>query len=278
MNCSRKLVKELLIKKRQGILAVEPTPIESIPLSPLVTNFERWSDKRRKLYFEDDKTMLDEGLQDFKLENNVFASMLASPMRCERLTRQRVPKDLLIQLKLQKLPDVQGAKHSLKLVPTALHQKGNKSSYLLNSGKIIKKNAKLSPSWIPIPALLSGMRYFKVSDVFIDRDNFLEEYSKETQEYLESELNKVKNYETVLRNWSIVVAYDEGNTNSIELLSMGALEILKLNLGCLGCASPLRQIVEFKSNHDLGFVLELPRDEKIVKLLYRLLACFSSSR
>ena len=77
MNCSRKLVKELLIKKRQGILAVEPRPIESIPLSPLVTNFERWSDKRRKLYFEDDKTMLDEGLQDFKLENNVFDSMLA---------------------------------------------------------------------------------------------------------------------------------------------------------------------------------------------------------
>lgn len=141
MNCSRKLVKELLIKKRQGILAVEPTPIESIPLSPLVTNFERWSDKRRKLYFEDDKAMLDEGLQDFKLENNLFASMLASPMRCERLTRQRLPKDLLIQLKLKEL---QQAKHSLKLVPTALHQKGNKSSYLLNSGKIIKKCETIS--------------------------------------------------------------------------------------------------------------------------------------
>lgn len=275
MNCSRKLVKELLIKKRQGILAVEPTPIESIPLSPLVTNFERWSDKRRKLYFEDDKAMLDEGLQDFKLENNLFASMLASPMRCERLTRQRLPKDLLIQLNLKEL---QQAKHSLKLVPTALHQKGNKSSYLLNSGKIIKKNAKLSPSWIPIPALLSGMRYFKVSDVFIDREDFLEEYYKETQEYLESELNKVKNCETVLRNWSIVVAYDEGSTNLIELLSMGTLEILKFNLDCLVCASPLRQIVESKSNHDLGLVLQLPRDEKIVKLLYRLLACFSSSR
>lgn len=272
-------MKELLINKRRVVK--ESKVHETIPLSPLVTKFEKWSDKRRKLYFEDDEAMLSKGLQDFRLEENVFASLLASPIRCERMTRHRAPKDILLQLKLKKLPALHGAKHSLQLVPSALHQQGNKSSYVVNSSKLLTKNVKSSLGWIPMPALLSGMRYFNVSDVFVDKEGFMGKYLEETQQCLKSELNKREKYETKLENWSVLVTCEEKDSIPIKILQLPSpegetIEVVRFNLGRLGCKSWAVETVSARRNHQMGLVLKLPRDEQIVKLIYRLLACFSS--
>lgn len=280
MNSSRKLVRDLLIKKRQGKSIQNVKQVDSIPLSPLLTNFEKWSDKRRKLYFEDDISMDTAGLQSFSLDENMFASLLASPMRCERMTRLRAPKDLLLQLKLKKLPDTKGERHSLQLLPSAVHQKGDKSSYIVNSSELIHRNAKSSGSWIPIPALLSSMRYFSVPNVLVDRNSFLEAYQNDICQQLEEELGKVAGRETILEDRSIRVTCDDrsGSPITVQFVKNGegrSIEVVQLNLASLRHLSRLQQIIESANIRGSGLVLKLPRDEKIVKLLYRLLGCFS---
>lgn len=54
-------------------------------VSPLITNFEKWSDKRKKLYFKDEEEMVGHfHLENFNLKNNLYGRLLASPMRAEK--------------------------------------------------------------------------------------------------------------------------------------------------------------------------------------------------
>lgn len=285
MSVSRNYVKDLLISKNRGRLGRnsingQPT-IGEIPLSPLLTNFEKWSGKRQKLYFKNEDCMISKGLKTFHLETNIFASLLASPMRCDRITRHRLPKDLLLQLKLEKIQKPPNTTQSLQLTPEAVHTKLKKSSYVINSRDILTKQIKSSTSWIPIPALLSGMRYFDTSEVLIDKDHMLTHYQDELRRQLETKLAQSRGHgtETMLERWNILVTYVDKYSFPTKVaklrLSDGALgEVVLFNLKCLESNLPMRSIIEANKNHELGLVLKFPKDNEVVKLLYRLLTFY----
>lgn len=275
MSSSRIVVKDLLVTKRlRGVRKNGPKAIQ-VPESPLLTNFEKWSDKKRKLYFADEKSMISRGLENFNLDHNVFASLLASPMRCERTSRQKVPKDFLTQLKLKNLPHKVG-KHSLQLGVSNADVKGGKTSYVLNSNELLKKNAKSATSWIPIPALMSNMRYFNVSDVLVDKENMAKDCVIELRRCFEREIVRLpKNQKNVqLENWDIVVRFESKSEKPFELINCDSLKVIAFNLGYLDAESWVSKAVHSHRNHELGLVLKLPRDSELVKHVYRLWAFF----
>ncbi|QLQ80215.1 hypothetical protein HG537_0D02160 [Torulaspora globosa] len=274
MNRTKIAVKELLVTRRKP----GPGPIQVVK-SPLLTNFEKWSDKKRKLYFDDGDCMVANGLASFDLKFNLFASLLASPMRCDRISRNRVPKDYLIQLKLMKLESKPG-KHSLQLGFGNSDCKSGKSSYVVNSNELLKKNVKSASGWIPIPALMSNMRYFNVSDVLVDRENFVNNSIIELRRALEFELGKlVKNEpKMTLEKWDIVVCLDPNCSSPIEIVRRESVEVIMFNVKFVDSEPWVSEAIRSHRNHELGLVLRFPRDTDLVKHIYRIWASFALLR
>lgn len=284
MGITNSIFKELVIKKSGRIASPNTTKASDVknPLSPLLTNFEKWSDKRRKLYFSNENAMISKGLKNFQLKGNVFASLIASPMRCERITRIKAPKDFLIQLKLKRLQHHNG-KHRLQLVPMAEHSKLNKSSYVVNSKKVLASQVRSATSWIPTPALISDMRYFNVSDVEIDKENFSKSYVEELQQLVEDGLNSMSALpsQPELCNGDVLVSYDTKNVRNFEILRLKSCEgndimVALFNLACLEDEKWAQLIMEKFKNHDMGIALKLTREEKLIKHIYSLLTYLST--
>lgn len=285
MGITNNVFKELIIKKGGRIGTPNTTKASNVnnPLSPLLTNFEKWSDKRKKLYFSNENAMKSKGLKDFQLKDNVFASLIASPMRCEKITRIKAPKDLLIQLKLKKLQNHHNGKYRLELVPMAEHSKLNKSSYVVNSKNILRSQIRSATSWIPTPALISNMRYFNVSDVEIDKENFLKNYVEGLQQLIEDGLNSMGALPSIpeLCDGDVVVSYDKENLRNFEILRLKSSEgnnkmAALFNLACLEDEKWAQLIIEKFKNHNMGIVLNLTREEKLIKRIYNLLTYLST--
>lgn len=272
MNGSKFVAKCLLVTKRKPQRVTSPPGVE---LSPLLTNFEKWSDKKRKLYFRNDTLMSTQGLGNLQLERNLFASLLASPMRCDRLSRSKIPKDFLTQLKLKELEHK--TKHSLELVAVGKDTKGGKSSYVVNSNALLNANSKSPQAWIPTPALMSNMRYFNVPDVLVDRENIVGNYVLELRERLKEELGKLKKNDTAvtLQNWDVVVSSEIGAQKSLEVIQWKSVNIIVFNVRFLDRAPWVDQAVQPHRNHELGLVLRLPEHKAVLKHLYRVWAFYS---
>ncbi|QLL34296.1 hypothetical protein HG536_0G01550 [Torulaspora globosa] len=279
MNGTRIAVKDLLVTRRTpGVVKSGPRPLQ-VPKSPLLTNFEKWSDKKRKLYFDSGDCMAANGLGSFHLNQNLFASLLASPMRCDRMSRLKLPREYLTQLKLKNLQPKLG-KHSLQLGFGQADCKGGKSSYVVNSNELLKKNVKSASSWIPIPALMSNMRYFNVSDVLVDKENFASESVIELRRGLERELGKLpKNGRgATLEGWDIVVCLEPKANSPFEIVRRESLEVIMFNVKFLDSERWVREAIQSHRNHELGMVLKLPEDSELVKCIYRIWASFSLLR
>lgn len=276
MSRSRIAAKELLVTRRTPeVVKSGPRPVQ-VPKSPLLTNFEKWSDKKRKLYFDNDNSMVANGLGSFHLNRNLFASLLASPVRCDRISRHKVPRDYLSQLKLNNLQPKLG-KHSLQLGFGNEDCKGGKSSYVVNSNELLKKNVKSASSWIPIPTLVSNMRYFNVSDVLVDKDNFANDSVTELRRGLDRELGKLpKNGQrATLKRWDTVVCLDPNASSPFKIIRRESLEVIMFNVKFLDSEPWVREAIQSHKNHELGLVLKLPRDSDLVKQIYRIWAFFS---
>ncbi|QLG71563.1 hypothetical protein HG535_0B06070 [Zygotorulaspora mrakii] len=258
-------------------------PILQVPVSPLLSNFEKWAGKKRKLYFENEEALLSSGIQNYHLDRNVFAQLLASPMRCDRITRLKLPKDMMMQLKLIKLePSSNTTKYSIELVPQGSHLKSNRSSYVPNKKAFLQKNMEAAMKWIPLPALLSDMRHFSVADVKIDRVNFLSNYEQELRKILDSKMPRLHGNTPKLQNWDILVSCSNSSLNfelsqaKLETCNDSPLSIVKFNLSSVTDKSWTTNYLKKNQNHSLGIVLRFPRDKETIYAL-RSLICFHST-
>lgn len=163
---NRKLYERLLMPVRQRFRAETESTV-----SPLLTRFECWSDKKRKLFFQDYKEYADLGVTDFELDTNTLAGLIASPMRSERNSRSRAPKGLLIQLKPT-------SKKQLK--PIVHHYRSRVSTYICNN------KAALSLKMCD-PSLWKTTQHLQTPndlEVPSDKTQFLTEYAAELQKQL----------------------------------------------------------------------------------------------
>lgn len=266
------LYKDLLIHRAQCSARVLKS--SGIPqlTTPLVTKFEKWSGKRRKLLFESEDQAISLGIKNFGLKNNVFAQLLASPMRSERNCKTKMPKDLLIQLKLK---SSQVHDKPLELIPVVEHSKLNKNSYVVNSKSLLSQQIKAFGRWIPMAALISQMRFFQMQDVSIDKSKFLTDYEEALCQQLRDKLIEASNVKSELQEGDAIVCFNRDNNKGIEIRT-NKLEphknsyIVVFNLRCNNPS--FEQLINENKNHDEGIVIGCSKNASAFKLLYKILA------
>ncbi|CAI4055086.1 hypothetical protein SUVZ_16G3870 [Saccharomyces uvarum] len=268
MGLTESLYKKLLINvPTKGVEVSRSRHIKDV--SPVVTHFEKWSDKRKKLYFKDEKEMMEENhLGNFDLENNVYGRLLASPMRAEKISKLKSCRELLIPLKV--IPMVgndQHAENKLKLAPILDYSKPYKSSYILNSASIVRDNLAAATSWFPL-SILQGSPSRKL---VVDATTFLSEYNVQLRELIISRLSEIKSVEPSSKD-RVLLIYDETKTIPIEVQHVKGAGGLKFtqsifNLGCLRMLA-----LESMINKDAikeGIYLDANNDKDLIKHLYR---------
>lgn len=286
MKLSKELVKDLLVETKRRH-APHNRLRRGFDLqgkqSPLISNFEKWAGKKKKLYFENERTLISKGIQNFNLNRNVFAKLLASPMRCEKITKLKAPRDTLIQLKLRQAQQpIETKKCDLELLPLPLFSKLHKSSYICNSSNLLEDNIKAAKKWIPIPALLSDMRYYSASDVKIDLANFLPTFLNELQMAIEMRLPQLDDDAAPLQNWDVLVDYDESkNSRGFEIFNHispegSSVSLIKFNLSCVADKNWAKNCIKKFKNHASTIILRLPKDKEAIQGFQRLIA-FSSN-
>lgn len=268
MGLAESLYKKLLINvPTKGVEVSCSRHIKDV--SPVVTHFEKWSDKRKKLYFKDEKEMMEENhLGNFDLENNAYGRLLASPMRAEKISKLKSCRELLIPLKV--IPMVgndQHAENKLKLAPILDYSKPYKSSYVLNSASIVRDNLAAATSWFPL-SILQGSPSRKL---VVDAATFLSEYNVQVQELIISRLSEIKSVVPSSKN-RVLLMYDETKTIPIEVQHVKGADGLKFtqsifNLGCLQTL-PSGSMIN-KDAIKKGIYLDANIDKDLIKYLYK---------
>lgn len=151
----------------------------SCDASPLISNFENWSGKPRKLYLRDARSMKRQGLP-YELNSNMFAQLLASPMRLDKITRVRAPKELLVQIKLRKADtDISAARGKpFELRPSFGMERGHPTSYVSNSVALVHKYASSAMKWLPSSAN-STIRHINQADVATQPEWYSQAYTEQ---------------------------------------------------------------------------------------------------
>ncbi|CAI1780674.1 hypothetical protein SEUBUCD646_0P03830 [Saccharomyces eubayanus] len=269
MGLAESLYQKLLINvPKKGVKVGCNRHIKHV--SPIVTNFEKWSDKRKKLYFKDEKEMMEKNnLGNFDLENNVYGRLLASPMRAEKISKLKSCRELLIPLKV--IPMVGNDQHAensmLKLAPILDYSKPYKSSYILNSASIVRDNLAAATSWFPL-SILQGSASRKL---VVNTATFLSEYDVQLRELIISRLSEIKSVGPSSKD-SVLLIYNETSTIPIEVQRVKGADGLEFtqsifNLGCLQTFASEPMI-----NKDVikeGIYLDANNDKDLIKHLYR---------
>ncbi|SCU97993.1 LADA_0H09824g1_1 [Lachancea dasiensis] len=134
-------------------------------VSPLISNFAKWSDKPKRLYFRENSEWT-QVVDSSNLRGNLFAELLSSPMRMDRITRLRAPCNLLTQIKLgPKAESVEGDKGQFELAPAIPPTKGDATSYVNNNETSLRKNGAAFLKWIPTSTFNSTIRHIGPQDV-----------------------------------------------------------------------------------------------------------------
>lgn len=144
MDKTREVLKALRIKIPSK-KAVRPPPERT---SPLFTHFERWAGKKRRLFFKEAAQIKQLESPALNLTNNPFARILASPMRLDRLSGIKMPRELTIQVN-SRLTDPT----NVLLAPLFSHNANDKHSYVLNKAKAILKRANNPRAVLPLHTL-----------------------------------------------------------------------------------------------------------------------------
>lgn len=259
----KKLYEQLLIPVTKR---TKPQAQAPIPTTPLLTNFENWSDKRRKLFFRDYKEYQDLKLPNFKLETNTLAQKLASPMRSERNSRSRVPKDLLIQLK----PVKENNKRTT-LKPIIHHYHNAVSTYICNN-KTALQHKSCDPS------LWKTTQHLQTPDdleVTRDKSQFLHDYGAELRAELHREFAAKDTAMLVERKPSKNDVQLYINPRSTKLLTIIQVskktKILGINIGTQELfPSDIVQTIKNKG----PLTLRNPDDSTLIYLIYKSLNYF----
>ncbi|CDO93935.1 unnamed protein product [Kluyveromyces dobzhanskii CBS 2104] len=248
--------------------------------SPLLTNFHRWAGKERVLKLTG-KEQLDEafGGNSWNLGNNLLANMLASPMRTDKVSRIKFPRDLLIQLKLVKTGDEKAGKLAT-LVPQIDLRKGKTSSYVANSLKLFGSKKVSLGNMVPSAVNDSNTVNISLTDIVLNKDLFTERYRTDMLRCIEDCMNQlhIRHYSEVpvtVEDWDVVLTYSRSNENDIEVVRLkqlpGEPTVIILNLKILENDS-IGSLVNGKlKNHDTGVVLKFLKDERLIRLVYSLL-------
>ncbi|CCH61122.1 hypothetical protein TBLA_0E00610 [Henningerozyma blattae CBS 6284] len=165
---------------------------DSVRLSPLLTHFERWSRKKKKLLLptkdfnidDNDKRLVKPSLPNFDLQNNPIANLLSSPIRRDRISKAHLPKELLMQAKY--LP-VDMSMNKLQLVFPIFQNKKGRNSYLANSEAVLLKQIKGKYQWVPPSIIHSSVRKYNLSDISIEKDA-IEIYKNKLVSFIEQKL------------------------------------------------------------------------------------------
>ncbi|GAV53254.1 hypothetical protein ZYGR_0AI05380 [Zygosaccharomyces rouxii] len=271
---SNDLYKNLLIKRVQDSARAPILPRVPHLTTPLVTKFEKWSGKRKKLFFQNESQILSYGIKNFELNNNPFAQILSSPMRSERNCKTKMPKEFLMQLKLSPTQDIDSSK-SLELVPAVQHSKLDKNSYVVNSRDLLSQQLNSSGKWVPIAALTSQMRSFQMQDVGIDRSNFLAKYEEMLSSLLQDRLIDASASKLEPHDGDVVVCFDDNCNKPIEIRRCESIQnkkvkVIVFNLKYIGLA--WEQLINEHKTHQEGIVIRFSKNEETIKLLYQILA------
>ncbi|AGO10078.1 AaceriAAR088Wp [[Ashbya] aceris (nom. inval.)] len=275
---------ELLIKGAKRVCGrkmrkTRPTPpdIES----PLVTHFHRWAGNRIRLSFSEAELHAGESqriLPDWNLRGNLFAGLLAAPMRWDRLGNIRIPKSFLMQTKAKALAEPADGK--LLRIVGVLDERGPGSSSYVPQSMTALQRAKQA-MFVPVALQQSDMRYFSTEEITVDKDALLVEYSAQLVSKVKEGLsallaiNETSHERVELEDWDVVVTYDPKNVNDIELRKCkgipGSPVVIILNMCCLQCAE-LEELINLRlKNHEYGLVLKVLKNERLLKFMYRLI-------
>ncbi|CAR27261.1 hypothetical protein ZYGR_0I05350 [Zygosaccharomyces rouxii] len=266
--------KNLLINRVRHSTRVPILPRVPDLTTPLVTKFEKWSGKRRKLFFQNESQIHSYGIKDFELSNNLFAQLLSSPMRSERNCKTKMPKEFLMQLKLSSTQNNDSSK-SLGLAPVVQHSKLNKNSYVVNSRDILSQQISSSTKWVPIAALTSQMRFFQMQDVAIDKSNFLNKYEEMLNSLLRDRLISASASKLEPQDGDVIVRFDKDGNRPIEIgqcKSIGNKEVKAILTNLKYIGPTWEQLINEHRNHEEGIVIRFSENEEAVKLLYKMLA------
>ncbi|SCU84934.1 LAFA_0D12904g1_1 [Lachancea sp. 'fantastica'] len=150
-------VMERLVGEKRGRIPRKP----DCAVSPVITNFEKWAGKPRKLYFRDASKVPRIGEC---LQNNMYAAILASPMRLDRVTRLHCPKELLTQVKLVQETDSDVEK-PFRLDIAASARRIGPASYISNRNALLVKNQASPLKWVPTSSLNKTIRHIDFRDI-----------------------------------------------------------------------------------------------------------------
>lgn len=199
MASNNTMYKHLLIpvKKSKGV----KLPINT---SPLLRNFEKWSGiKKKKLYFPDVASLRNSGIKDFKLDQNMFAKILSSPIRHDRLSRLRSPKELLLQVK-------SGQDYQIKLA--VKQDKTGKNSYVTNSVPLIKSMVKHLNAVLPLHFKSSTLLSELIPKLKLDSTTFLSEYQDNLATYISDQIKQHKDSNKLnsdIHGMKVILHFDE---------------------------------------------------------------------
>ncbi|CCK68418.1 Rrg8p KNAG_0A07650 [Huiozyma naganishii CBS 8797] len=258
MPISEQLYKSILLSRKSKRLP--PSKVAAVA-SPLLTNFEKWSGKKIRLNL---------GKVEFEnLSENLFAQVLSSPNRLDRISRLKMPSDLLLQMKL----DLSECSKSLKL---PLHSdKSGKNSYVVNSLAMLKSKIKSAASVLPLHILASNNANMK--GVALNRDKLLRDYQDSMTETIASQLNRVSRVPKSVNQNDIFVVYDDKATSAIELRevtdptnSKTSTQVIVFNFAHLAPLQPLKQIID--STTDKRIHLSMASNQELIKLIFKYLS------
>lgn len=170
---NKELYKKLLIPAKYKPIKRNKEVIK-ITTSPLITNFEKWSGKKIKIKRDQ--------IEPIRLQENIFARILASPVRFDRISKTRLPNLLLSQVSL----DMKNKKISLDQMKRPIGQ----HSYILNSLNLIHKNIKAPINVVPLHILSSNK--INLSTLKMNISELLESHRAEVIEVLTKQLTELK--------------------------------------------------------------------------------------
>lgn len=242
----------------------------SCKASPLQKNFDKWSDKPRKLYVRDLK-QFPELKFSHSLEGNVFGQLLASPMRLDKLTRVRAPKELLKQAKLRTIDCHNSVADGKKfeLVPAIGTVSGLPTSYLSNSQTLIQRHAANMTKVLPTSSTNSNIRYIDRSEILIQPELFLKNQRSvvlETVLKALTDLSKAQSFPLQPRDGDMVVTYDSGVLHPIGLRKLPQGTAIVLNLFPTQDCN-MKSLLETRD-----VVIQMHSHKELCFTLYRLIA------
>lgn len=259
---------------------IKKLPIEPTIETPLLTHFHKWSGKKRLLYFSNEQDFAN-NLPILNLKHNIFAKLLSSPMRLDKFSKIKIPRDLLLQLKVQALKSNSSNNENSnklgRLVPMLVPNNKTQSSYVANNLRVIYKSnlTSLLPKFI----INSNIRYFELSDIELNKEIFAIEYKNQLESLVKSKLEtfikkQSKNPKPVLlKNWDVLITY---NANDDHVLKFKKLKnednsiIIILNLKSLENESLDVLINGVSRDENQGIILKTRKDGQLIKLIYNL--------